>query len=200
LSYMITARDEWALEGTTVRLPRSLKDIIAQAAKEHGLSFSEELRDALQMHYRTLDAAATLKDVHDAIMAHEAVKHQYGSQLPMETNPERGSASFAPSRTSKLNQKEPEEKHDKISADESRAAARQIMERLLEHLKKGEEITSRRLEEETGIPRRLVGKLLKLNGVQSKNTRINNISGRYFLLETLPAVEKVLSELEPLWE
>lgn len=195
MSYMTPSKDEMALEVTTIRLPCSLKHIISMAAKEHGLSFSEELRDALQMHYKTLDAAATLKDVHDAIITHEAAKHQSGSPLSIEVNHERKSASFAPSRTSKLNLKKPEEERDKISADESRAAAKLILERLLEHLKDGEEITSRRLEEDTGIPRRLIGKQLKLKGIHSKNTRVNNVSGRYFLLETLPDVEKALSEL-----
>jgi len=179
-----------------LRLPCFLKSIISVAAKEHGLSFSEELRDALQMHYKTLDAAATLNDIHDAIAMHEAAKHQSGTKLPTKISLEGGQSKFAPSRPSNLNPSELEKNRDKIFADESRAAAKLVLEKLHEHLKKGEEITSRQLEEETGVPRRLVGRLLKLNGVQSRNTRVKNVSGRYFLLETLPAVEKALSGLE----
>ena len=193
---MTPSGDETALEVTTIRLPCFLKRVISMAAKEHGLSFSEELRDALQMHYKKLDAAATLKDIHDAITIHEAAKHQSDTKLPIKISLEGGQSKFAPSRSSNLNPSELEKNRDKIFADESRAAAKLVLEKLHEHLKKGEEITSRQLEEETGVPRRLVGRLLKLNGVQSRNTRVKNVSGRYFLLETLPAVEMALSGLE----
>jgi len=52
-----------------------LKGVISEAAKSHDRSPSEEIRDALQTHYKQDSATATKKDIQDAILEHVTGMH-----------------------------------------------------------------------------------------------------------------------------
>lgn len=82
-----------------------------------------------------------------------------------------------------------------MTAEESLAATKLVLEKLLDHLRNGEEVTAKQLEKEMGIPSRIVSQLLKDKGILAKNTRLQGVAGRYFLREIMSVVEKAYREM-----
>jgi YesN/AraC family two-component response regulator len=180
------------MENTTLRLPSSLKSTIAEAAKEHGRTFSEEIRFALQMHYKTTVATASVQDINDAILEHVTSMHLSPQQHYHEIVPELEAfkATVANPRAKKSR-----ERSEEISAKEADEETRLILENLLDHLRNGEAVTAKQLEKETHIPSREVSKLLKSGGIVPRNTRMHGVAGRYFLPEVLPNAEKAYRDI-----
>lgn len=192
LSYMKLARVAANLESTTIRLPSSLKSVIAEAAKEHGRTLSEEIRDALKAHYKTTAATATLKDINDAILEH--VKSMHLSQKEhyhkIESEKEVLETPVAKALTNKSRGK-----REGMSAEEALANTKLVLGKLLDHLRNEEEVTARQLERETGIPSKAISQLLRDKGILAKNTRLHGVAGRYYLREIMPVVEETYRKI-----
>ncbi len=82
-----------------------------------------------------------------------------------------------------------------MTAEEPLAPTKLILEKLLDHLRNGEEITAIQLEKETGIPSRAISQLLRDQGILAKNTRLQGMAGRYYLQEIMPVVEEAYREM-----
>lgn len=189
---MKLARDEANQESTTIRLPSSLKSVIAEAAKKNGRTFSEEVRHALHAHYKTLAATATLKDINDAVLEHVTSMHLSPQQHYHKMKYERESLK-TPAAKALANKSRG--RREGMTAEESLAATKLVLEKLLDHLRNGEEVTAKQLEKEMGIPSRIVSQLLKDKGILAKNTRLQGVAGRYFLREIMSVVEKAYREM-----
>ncbi len=192
LSYMKLAREEANLESTTIRLPSSLKSIITEAAKEHGRNFSEEIRDALQAHYKTTAATATLNDINEAILEHVKSMHLSPQKHYHKIESEKEALETPAARTLA---KKSRGRRERLSAEEALADTKLVLEKLLDHLRNGEEVTARQLERETGIPSRVVSQLLKDKDILAKNTRLQGVAGRYYLREMVTVVEMAYREM-----
>jgi len=178
---------EMSMENTTIRLPSSLKSTIALAAKDNDRTISEEIRFALQMHYKTAAATATVQDLNDAILEHVKSMHLSPQQHYHEIESER-EALMAPAARPRA--KKSRERPEGMSGQDDDEETRRILENLLNHLRNREAVTAKQLEKETEIPSRDVSKLLKSWGIKPRNTRLHGVAGRYFLPEMLPDVEE----------
>jgi hypothetical protein len=171
------AKERSRLESVTIRLPSSLKGVIYEAAKRHDRSFSEEIRDALQTHFRQASATATKKDIQEAILEHVTRMHSSPQRHYHKMSSEEAGLEI-PSPKPRINK-----------SREVRADAKSILEILVKNLRDGNPVTAKQLELETGIPSREISRLLKEKGILARNTRRRGMPGRYFLPDVLPIVE-----------
>ncbi len=192
LSYMKLAGEKAKLESITIRLPSSLKSIITEAAKENGRTISEEIRDALRAHYKTTAASATLEDINDAILEHVKSMHISRQKYFHKAEFEKEALE---SPAANIWVKKSRGRREGMIAEESLAATKLVLEKLLDHLRNGEEVTAKQLEKETGVPSRAVSQLLKDKGILAKNTRLQGMAGRYYLREIMPVVEEAYREM-----
>jgi len=176
------------LENTTLRIPSELRAIAEERAKAAGHTLAEELRDALESHYKMNTTQISSEDLEARVRQHEAEFH--------------GSAPQTQEREKKEGRKTPQAKPavqkellltDKASQE--REETRKILLGLKDLLESGVQPTPSDLEKSLGMPSRLIGRKLGEVGIQAKNTRIRDKSGRYFLRSLLPKIEAALKEV-----
>jgi hypothetical protein len=173
-----------ALENTTLRLPTQLRAIAEERAKAARHSLAEELRSALESHYKMNAAQISFEDLEARIRQHEAEFHS--PVVPAE----REEKEILPAKPSVQKELARVEK-----ASQEREETRKILLGLKDLLESGTQPMPSDLEKSLGMPSRLIGRRLGQVGIRAKNTRIRDKSGRYFLRSLLPKIEAALAEL-----
>jgi len=172
------------LANTTLRLPQKLRAIAEERAKAAGHSLAEELRSALESHYKMNAAQISFEDLEARIQQHEAEFHS--PAVPSE----REEKEILPAKPSVQEELARVEK-----ASREREETRKILLGLKDLLEHGTQPMPSDLENSLGMPSRLIGRRLGQVGIRAKNTRIRDKSGRYFLRSLLPKIEEALKEL-----
>jgi hypothetical protein len=90
---------------------------------------------------------------------------------------------------------EPEQIQAESRLAVEKAETRKVLVALLEMLSSGVQPRPDDLAQATGISSRKAGRLLGCHNIKAKNTRIDNIPSRYYLLGMLPAVRAALASL-----
>ena len=183
----LRSKDETAHENLvnrTVRMSPTLMAAIQAAADLHRIEFAIELRTTLELAYSVKPSSqryVTVGDLDDAFKAHEQLYHtvkEIQPPLPDEVKP--------PAKVSKVGRpKKPKEPKNETSTAT-------ILEVLLENMRSRRIITPTQLGQDTSVNMKgkpISSRLIKI-GIKTKNTRLHgNKPGRYFMLDTLPAVE-----------
>jgi len=79
---------------------------------------------------------------------------------------------------------------------DKRAQTVTVLESLLGFLNQGKAVVSGTIAKETGINAKVVGHILYELGMEPKNTRVDNISGRYWWFDCMPIAEDALKKLK----
>lgn len=174
-----------ALENTTLRLPTQLRAIAEERAKAAGHTLAEELRNALESHYKMNAAQISFENLEARIQQHEAEFHSPAVPAEREEKEE-----FLPAKPSVQKELAQVEK-----ASQEREEIRKILLGLKDLLERGTQPMPSDLENLLGMPSRLIGRRLGQVGIRAKNTRIRDKSGRYFLRSLLPKIEAAIAEL-----
>ncbi len=172
------------LANTTLRLSPELRAIAEERAKAAGHTLAEELRSALESHYKMNAAQASFEDMEARIRQHEAEFHS--PAVPAERE-EKEILPAEPAVQKKLTPVE--------NASPEREETRKILLVLKDLLESGTQPMPSDLEKSLGMASRLIGRRLGEVGIRAKNTRIRDKSGRYFLRSLLPKIEVALKEL-----
>jgi len=173
-----------ALENTTLRLPTQLRAIAEERAKAAGHTLAEELRSALESHYKMNAAQIRFEDLEARIQQHEAEFHSPAVPAKREEK------EILPAEPVVQKELAPIEK-----ASREWEETRKILICLKDILERGTQPMPSDLEKSLGMPSRLIGRRLGQVGIRAKNTRIRDKSGRYFLRSLLPKIEAALAEL-----
>jgi hypothetical protein len=173
------------LANTTLRLPPQLRAIAEERAKAAGHTLADELRSALESHYKMNAAQISFEDLEARIQQHEAEFHS--PAVPAEHEEIEELLPAKPSVQEELARVE--------KASREREETRKILLGLKDLLESGTQPMPSDLENLLGMPSRLIGRRLGKIGIRAKNTRIRDKSGRYFLRSLLPKIEEALKEL-----
>ncbi|RQW78857.1 MAG: hypothetical protein EHM14_10655 [Methanothrix sp.] len=176
------------LENTTLRLPSKLRAIAEERAKAAGHTLAEELRGALESHYKMNATQISFEDLEARVRQHEAEFH--GSAVPSQEHKEKEGRKNPQAKPALQKELPLTEK-----ASHEREETRKILLGLKDLLESGVQPMPSDLEESLGMSSRLIGRRLGEVGIQAKNTRIRDKSGRYFLRSLLPLIEAALKEL-----
>jgi hypothetical protein len=202
--------DDGAMVQKTVRLPKS----IIKSIDSTGRPDSEVIRDALRAYFGMHDQLATMSDVIRCIEAHQKTYHTReaiidnlakwgGVQTVMdqvaarEQDIKTGIIPMQPDQEAPVQEPKRYERAGKSDKDkDKRYRTITILESLLRFLANDQEVVSGTIAKDTGIEAKTIGRTLNELGMEPMNTRIHNISGRYWGFANEDLAKKELERLK----
>jgi len=175
------------LENTTLRIPSELRAIAEEQAKAAGHTLAEELRSALESYYKMNATQISSEDLEARVRQHEAEFHGSAPAQEPKKKEEMKISKAKPAVQKELPLTD--------KASQEREETRKILLGLKGLLESSIQPMPSDLEKSLGMSSRLIGRRLGEVGIQAKNTRIRDKSGRYFLRSLLPKIDAALKEV-----
>lgn len=180
------------LENITLRIPAELRKLIEDAAEKAGTTNADEIRLALSTYYKIPQIKpVTLADLEARISVHEATMHS--PQQNVIENIQVPTAQELANERRKAKELEAEASKSRAEAQE-RANKISCLRQLSKMFDEGLQPTPSEIGSAIGLSPLIVGRLLTSVGVRATNTRINNLSARYYLMKLKPKVMQLCLE------
>lgn len=185
----------------TIRLPEDLDRLLQDEAKQTGTTEAEIIRRVLCDYYHIREGETSIEDLVRRVVGE--VLAESTSRAPVSTSRSthkapQSTSERAPPRTLEAPLGAPSE-HLRAPADSTSEAPQstddvlEALKAIKSHLDQGQEPTADEIAQEVGMDKRPLGRLMKSAGVQAKNTTRGGVTARYYTLDLLQQIEKLLT-------